>query len=536
MIKLWWQKFYAVVILGVLSLGFFGVYLFLYLGTNVGEHKNLIFNQPDEMANYAFIQAWSVHNQIGIPEARTAIAQSQIHPRSMTVVAERLVPIAFPGFIAILSSIIRPLVWLFGEKSFNYWVIAVTPLVSALSSFVMFGLCRSLGLTKKTAVVAGALLLINPAWWYYASRPLQANILFVFFALTGLAVGLMPIKKTSLYFLIGLSFGSALLIRPNEWVWLVGLLGVLAWTQRNMWRKRDWLLLLSGLALLGIVFFLNQLIFYGAFLGSGYVRPQNTGLSGSVFDGPQGIVWWQAILLPFGFNVWSIIKTVYYYGVRLFLPWTVSTVIAMGFLISKRKELPRLLAYSGGVFILAVWLAIYYGSWRFTDNLAGQVSIGSSQVRYFLPVFVLLIPLIAQMLTSIAAWGKRFWLVSALIGVTLFVASFQAVFLKFEGLVMVKNTVHQYYDWQEKASAQTPADAVIVTKYADKYLFPGRAVVTTGESLEGREAIKNLLEQNYPVYYYDFATSAQHLGKALTLEKPIGAWENLELRKITLTK
>ncbi len=542
--KQWWLKYWPEVSLGVVGLFFLGLYQFLYF--NVSQVETLIFNQPDEMANYAFIKEWTVNGGVGIIEPLSAISLNQVHPRSMTVVGERLVPIGFPGFIALVSSLLRPLVWIFGGEIFNVLVVMVTPLVAVFSAWLIFGIIRTLGLDKRTALVGGLALLILPPWWYYASRPLQSNTLFVFFILAGIWAGLLKNTNWTRWFLVGLSFGLSLYVRPSEWVWVFGLIGLLGYYHRESLNFKRVLSFGFGLLIMMVIFFLTQFVFYGNWLGSGYVRPNLDGTAGLFMTGPQGIYWLKALFLPFGFNGLAILTTAYHYGFKLFLPWLVTALLGFGFIFGQRKKYPLFFNYTLSLLGLGLWLLLYYGSWQFTDNLAGHVSIGSSQVRYLLPVYVLSIPLVAYLISVVYSWNWSGKLVASLIGVALLGSSVKAVFYKFEGLSLVNASVNQYYDWQEKILDLTPENAIIVTRYADKYLFPDRMVITTVDTIDGQRGIKNLLARGADVYWYDIASkksgddtdsgilALQEQG--LLLGKSLGNWENLELREITLIK
>ncbi len=537
-IQEFWKKQWVGIALLLVSGLFLYQYLFLYrtlFTTNfqsAAESVTLIFNQPDEMANYAFIKEWVLRGQVGIVEPLTELSQSQVHPRSMTVVDGRLVPIGFPGFIAIVTSFVQPLVWLFGAGAFNWAVILFTPLLAASSSILLYGISRSLGLAKTGALVSGIGLLLLPSWWYYASRPLQTNTVFVFFILAGLWSALRKNNRASRFLLTGLSFGLALYIRPSEWVWVFGLIGALGYFNREFLGVKNILFFGLGSGLMAVIFFLTQFAFYGSWLGSGYVRPAVDGSAGLLTAGPQGIYWLKAIFLPFGFDLLAILKTLYYYGVKLFLPFFVAVVIGGGFVFVHRKNDSLLWQYLGGLCLLGIWLLTYYGSWQFADNLAGQVSIGSSQVRYFLPLYVLSIPLLGYLFEKMWAWKWAGKLTVALIGLALCGASIKSVYFKFEGLVHVKQTVQQYYEWREKIISLTPEHAIIITRYADKYLFPERKIIATVETAEGQAAIKTLVAAGQSVYWYDVTTN----NPPIALDKPIASWENLELRQIKLIK
>lgn len=534
------NKYWMEGVLSAVSLVFFALYGFLYQG--IPQTETLIFNQPDEMANYAFIKEWVLNEEVGIVEPLTEASLSQLHPRSMTVVEGRLVPIGFPGFIAVMSSIIRPLVWLFGEHAFNWLVVKVTPLVGVLSAWLLFGIIRELGLGKRASLVGAIALLALPPWWYYASRPLQANILFVFFILAGLWAGLLRNNKWTRFFFVGLSFGLALYVRPSEWVWVFGLIVILGYFNREFLNIKRVVVFGFGSGIMALIFFLTQFVFYGSWLGSGYVRPNVDGTGGLITAGPQGIYWLKAIFLPFGFNALAIVKTMYGYGLKLFLPWVVTALLGFGFLWVHRKEQSLLWKYVLGVGLLGVWLALYYGSWQFTDNLAGQVSIGSSQVRYFLPLYVLAIPLVAYLISLLYSWNWSGKVVAVLIGLTLLSVSVKSVYFKFEGLYEVRETVAQYYEWNREIIKQTPVDTVVVTRYADKYLYPNRKVITTIDTADGQQGVVTLVRAGVPLYWYDIAVEKKDddpVIKALTeqgivLDKPALTWENLELRKIII--
>lgn len=532
------MRYWVEGVLGALSLLFFGLYGFLYQG--LPNTETLIFNQPDEMANYAFIKAWAADGEVGIVEPLTEVSLNQVHPRSMTIVAGRLVPIGFPGFIAVMSSIIRPLVWLFGADSFNWLVVRITPLIAVVSAWLLFGIIRTLDLGKRTAFIGALSLLALPPWWYYASRPLQTNSLFVFFILAGLWAGLLKNSKWSRFFLIGLSFGLALFVRPSEWVWVFGLMGILTYYNREFLNLKRIAVFGFGSGIMALIFFLTQFVFYGSWLGSGYVRPAADGSAGLITSGPQGIYWLKALVLPFGFNAVAIIKTTYQYGFKLFLPWVVTGLLGFGFLYIHKKEQPLLRNYAYGVGLLGVWLALYYGSWQFTDNLAGQVSIGSSQVRYFLPLYVLSVPLIAYLISLVYSWNWSGKVVALLIGITLLGVSVKSVFFKFEGLYQIKQTVNQYYGWRVEIIKQTPVNAVIVSRYADKYLYPERKIIATIDTPDGVEAVVHVLSADVPVYWYDIATEnngdssvvLDFTAKGIAMDKSVATWENLELKKL----
>jgi len=179
----------------------------------------------------------------------------------------------------------------------------------------------------------------------------------------------------------------------------------------------------------------------------------------------------------------------------------------------------RYLAYflSGG--LLSLILVFYYGSWLFNDNPdPNRFTIGNSYTRYWLPIYLFLIPLAAF---AIAKISQSLSLIICRLGTSLqkiVATAWQAlaVFgLVFTSLMFVlfgseEGLVYLYYNnLAEKETAQevfslTSEDGIIITQYYDKFFFPERRIIM------GRlpqdyilEATKDLVNY-FPVYYYNF--------------------------------
>ena len=128
---------------------------------------------------------------------------------------------------------------------------------------------------------------------------------------------------------------------------------------------------------------------------------------------------------------------------------------------------------------------------------------------------------------------------SVLIGLTVVLASVKSVYFKFEGLVQIKETVAEYYERRAVIINNTPENAVIVTRYADKYIYPLRPVLTTSDTADGEKGIEQLLAHGADVYWFDYLNVSleerlviKHIETAL----PVAGFENLELKKIYITK
>ncbi|MEK7509051.1 MAG: glycosyltransferase family 39 protein [Patescibacteria group bacterium] len=553
------KKHKEILSLLVLAAIFFVVYLFLYwdvfrVGFNppATEPPRLIFNQPDESVNYFFIKQLVLENRFSFPESLSDLALSQVHPRSTTVINGGIVPIGFPGFIILLSLILKVLIVMAGSVGFNLMAVMITPLIGVIAPFFLYGFLRRL-FDQRLAWLSAVLMFILPPWWYYASRPFQHNVLFVFFVILTLYFSAVFYEKreaTNKYgtaFLMGLFFGLAIYVRPSEMIWLTIILASLLILRRRYWRGREYLALAGALVLTAILFFATQTAFYGHPLASGYVRPDVSGAGGLITSGPQGIPILKAILVPFGFHPRVILHNLRGNFAHLFGFWSFLMLAGLVYwifdIIKTRRRIPDssfLIHYSSLFIFVSIYLLTYYGSWLFYDNLNQQFSIGSSHVRYFLPIFVLALPLVAGFLLWLWGRGPIVKSAVAILFLVMSTTAYLSVFAQFEGLSTVKNTVKAYQIWQERVYSLTEKDAVILTRYADKYIFPGRRVIVGWDNTERKQAIVNIIKDNKAVYYYDFKLT-QAVGGEINnflsaaearLGPPLENWNDLELRKV----
>lgn len=553
-----------------MALIFLGAYFYLYydygagqtpfgVGDNRVEAPFLVLNQPDETANYLFIRQLALRNEFGYPEELSSVANNQAHPRSTTVVNGVVEPIGFPGFIVLAALWVKICLLFLGDRFFNAAALSFTPLLASIAPFFLYGAMRRfVGL--RTAFVSALLLFFTPAWWYYASRPFQHYTLFIFCLLATLWCAAVATEKVKLswrwrgWVLSGVFFWLlAIYVRPGEAVWLIGLgLCWWCWARKNLrWQEYGLIILLGALAM--ILFLATQTAFYGHPLASGYIKPLSDGSAGLVLTGSNGIGLFQALFLPFGFHPRVILDTLRGYFVDLFGFWTlvglISLIVALA--VSWQRKNWAVVRYITVFSAVGVFLLVYYGSWGFFDNLAKVTAIGSSQTRYFLPIYVLLLtPAIGWWLAELWQAGKKQWqraltrVAVLALALGLFCASVRDVYGGFEGLTVVKNNVEQYLIWQAEIECLTPADSVIVTRYADKYLFPGRKVIAGWQDAEQVKALISLAQASRPVYLYDLKLVKEQedgLQAVLTpagwrLEPAIAAWEGLELRAVVKVK
>ena len=539
-------------LLALVSLVFFCSYLYLHFGEAIQDVKensmhSIISNQPDEMAHYFFITELVLHRSFGSVDLLNSAVDNQAHPRSMTVVGQRLEPIGFPFFILLVSifSFIPTLI--FGHGVFNISAMLLVPLLAVASNFLVYGMIRRVW-SERVALIGSLLLFLLPPWWYWASHPFQYTIPFVFF-LTLSVYGLFRISdadtsrtKFSFALVSALGISLALALRPNELVWVLGLYGYFVYRQRAHITKQmilGWTGSVLGVLLL---FFVVQDAFYGSPLASGYVKPLSTGEAGSALGGGQGIPFFRAFLFPFGIHLLTAVKTVYRYFFVLFNSWTLWMFVSSIFIIVRGDKMIR--NYFVVWTIVSCYLVLWYGSWNFADNLLGVPSIGSSQIRYFMPIYVGMIPLIAYFADRVLTFfsTKRQIFAALALGLLFLLSSHNAVYFSYpEGLARVKQTLASYVDWQGRIYSRVPENAIVVTRYADKYLFPGRnVVIRTSEESEWIGAVQKLVALKLPVWWHDLKLSTEEQKKVdaelasqgLKLDTVEDSWNNLELRRI----
>jgi hypothetical protein len=148
---------------------------------------------------------------------------------------------------------------------------------------------------------------------------------------------------------------------------------------------------------------------------------------------------------------------------------------------------------------------VYYGSWSFSNNLSGQALIGSSQVRYLLPVYILLIPAIAMLIVMMADYFKRAWVrqifIIVILGGCMGLSVWTTLFKGPESLLSVRQTIIGYYELSKHIQSQTEDDAIIVTSYHDKVFFPARKIIFYWDQSQYLRAIENILTVS-PIYFY----------------------------------
>ncbi len=499
---------YTIGIFFICTVSFF-VYSAIYFSVRPSAMGNdmWIFNTPDETANYFFIDRLVRGEELAYPEPLNDASQglNLVHPRSTTVVNNQIVPGSFLGFILVMET--------FGRVLGSGFIPFVVPLVSvgALLSFYLF-LQRHFD--RRVALVSMILLAMLPAYWYYNSRSLFNNILFIDLVIIGLyqLQRYLDVKRWQTLILSGLILGVALTIRTTDVLWVMMLIGGVVWSQRRLvssWASIS--LLIFGILVAFIPILQMQASLYGSPFVTGYV-PEGIGSMEQSL--PAVLVFLQQFILPFGFHPLTILSVLYHYGLKMFWWLIIGGAVGIAMLLWRwwRGTLtPQYRAYTVLLFVISIFISMYYGSWSFSNNLSGQALIGSSQVRYLLPVYVMLIPAVALAMTVLAdrffkPWQQRMVIV-VLVCIIGALSIWAVLFKGPENLLAVRRTIIGYHQLNVHIRTQTEDAAVIVTSYHDKVFFPSRKIIFYWDQPQYLQAITSIAK-NVPVYLYSINPEA----------------------------
>lgn len=506
------------------------------------------WNSPDETANYYFTKLYATEHNLAVFEPANVVVSDLVRPRSIRSDNGWLKPVSFLGIILIYGGIAS----LTSIAVIPY----LTPFFGALGIIIFYLLLKRL-FSRRIALMSSFLLATFPVYFYFSVRSMFHNVLFTVLGLAGFYFLVLALDKDYskfkrkflewrlpaklwlgwlFIFLAGTFFGLAVITRSSELLWLAPVLAIIF----LFYLRRIGLLrlpiFLAGV-LLGLLpaLYYNQIL-YSSPLYGGYGE-MNRSLSDISAAGAQlvnqathQIPAYQEIfdkvfknVFFFGFHPGQSLEMFRYYVLDMF-PYLagLSTLgllglITLNFPKPRRKYLVYVLMWA----TLSAILILYYGSWRFSDNPSGSHTIGNSYTRYWLPIYLMAIPLAAVTIELVLKIFFYFFrkhnsyrlLVSGGSAIIVFLLAFNSLnFLVFgpeEGLINL------YYNMQtDRAMGRlvldnTPSEAVILTQYHDKVFFPERKIVmgTITEDQYHPELYKLL--KYYPVYYFNFSfTSA----------------------------
>lgn len=502
--------------LGVAMVVFFVLYsgFFFLNGLRPAMERggHLIFNWPDEMANSAFIGQFADTGRFSFPEELNSAVGNIIHPRSANVRADgAIVPTAFLGF-TVVHGLLAKLIGLAA-------VCFLTPLWGVLTALALFGLTRNV-FGARAGLISFFLCLTLGTIYYYSSLTMLPNIFFVFCALAGfyfLSNCGHEGKNHQLLF-VGFFLALAAITRPMEAVWLVLPLIVCFFVYRDAFAPAKLLIILFGSILPVCLFCYYNYQTYGAIFASGYLQGGAASLLGGLppeVGGGSAAPAWQnylrLVFAPFGFYERTIWSNVYNFLIKLLWPYLGLFAIGLVCWLTERfkrkttKE-QSVLVVSG--LLISVFLIIYYGSWQFADALVvDNNTISNSFARYWLPIHLFFIPLIAYAIDF--AWQRPWrapikyaFTVVVVAGLALF--SFRLTYLTpGDGLLAQKSVMRSYYARYDAVKKLVSPEAIIIFDRTDKIFFPEYRLVDFNYNYQIFPQLKKVINK-HPIYYLSY--------------------------------
>jgi len=450
-----------------------------------------LFVSPDETANHWFIRTFAQTGKFHIADPLNTALDGRIHPRSMAVIGQDIVPVGFLGLPTLYG--------LFASVLGMGIVPFLTPVIALCAVFAFRALvCR--WFDERIANITTLLFLFHPALWYYTARFLMPNVLFVSLLIFSAALWFVrPFKRGWSPVLSGVLAGLAIFVRASEAYWVGALVVALAIWKWNTLKKGDlWLFVMGGIVGL-LPFFLMNALTYGSPLTTGYTLPvavENAGTAGET--GQSGHA-----LFPFGLDWAASARHIVGYGLALF--WWMSALAAVGFVRAWKSHR----AYAIAFVCLALWLGVWYGSWTIHDNPdPTQVTIANSYVRYWLPVFVLSVPFAALALVWLSdRFGRA--LLPACMACVMGLGVWGTFLSGQDGLFQAAETLRRSEVISDRVLSQIEPESVMIVDRSDKLFFPHRVVYPLRS--EATYALMPRIVELVPLYYYGITFPTEDL-------------------------
>ena len=490
-------------------------------------HSERIFVSPDENAAFVFARQLVDVGSLSVRESYNSQVGGLIHPRSVAVLGDLLVPGSFLG-LPITAGI---LMLGFGDAG----GLLLTPVLALLGILAFRVVIWKMFDDKSLADVSALFLMVHPAYLYFSGRVMMHNVAFLAFLIFAAFFAVSrPFGHKSLFVrefrrlehaLAGIFVGLALFFRLSEAVWVLPVAFGLLIAFRNNLGWRNIASFLGGLLLMGVVIgYANSWVF-GSPLLTGYTLPPVPTVASadvaisSAENAPS-------FALPFSFHPRAILNNVWDYGFVLY-PWlTLASLLGFGLLVlrgfEKNTAWRTLTVVS---IIVSGVLFSLYGSWNFFDNPDPTlITIGNSHVRYWLPVFALSTPFAAYLFVRVWRFfdpslvtdaagavvkeptGAKLARVSArtlLVFILLFglTANVHLVIFGHDGVLATRDALDSFIGKRARIMTLTEAESVIVVDRADKYLFPYRRVMVPLRDDKTYNALP-VLVKTVPTYYF----------------------------------
>ncbi|MEP7272221.1 MAG: hypothetical protein ABI882_12020 [Acidobacteriota bacterium] len=199
-----------------------------------------------------------------------------------TPVLVPIYPIGFPLHEAAAALLIG---WRLGP-------FVVSPLLAALSCWLLYCIARQLGLSRGLAAMGSVVLAVNPTFIFLAQQPMS-DVAATFWGLVLIWSGLRSRRDAEWALLAGFAFGFAFLVRPANIVFLAPLLFCLPLRPRAILHFA-----LGGLPL-GLLFLSYNYVVFGHPLQTGYsaINLQGAFESTGLMERFRFYIYWIAVTM-----------------------------------------------------------------------------------------------------------------------------------------------------------------------------------------------------------------------------------------------
>lgn len=499
--------------------------VFLIVAASFARPVAGLWNSPDETANAFWAERVAAGEPLKVRDAVVGLGAGAVHPRSMAVVGDALVPGSFPGIFLLFGAF---------KTVFRFPVHVYTPLLTLLAG-ACFGALVARLFDRKTGAVAAALFFLHPAVLYYGTRGLFHNALFAdLVILAAASFVLRPLSRafgaraTADDALGGFILAWALVVRTSEAVWVLpAFAAFLPFAGPDRWRRLG-AAAAGGLVPLFILMQVNRSL-YGSAFRTAYVAPPAATdvaiVAPRTNDSPAEDGDTPSKILPFGLHPRLAARNVWHYGLKLF--WWQSLLAVGGFAwwcARLRKASGAQRAYAALSLLVAAWLATLYGSWLVRDRLdPAAVTIGTSYVRYFLPAYLAAIPFAASALVRAADALRRPPVVALGLVLCAVLGVRGAVFAGDESLTAVRSTLAANAEKRALLLDWIEPEAVVMTARHDKLLVPDVLRIIPASDAAAFAAASRALE-SAPAYWYGLTPAGEEASRIEGLLAAHGLW------------
>lgn len=503
-----WQIFTLI----ILACFFLAVYAWLHF------QASDTFTSPDETANYFFSSLFSEKSTLRYEEPLNDTTGGVVAPRSVAVTSIGIVPGSFLGLPLLYGTI--------AKVTGSGLIFLFTPFFAVLGVICFYLLVKEF-FTKNISFISSLLLFILPPYWYYSARGLFHNVLFLALLMIGLLLLTYALTKFTskkamwLYYLgSGLAIGLSLMTRSSEITWVIPIVVFAFLLKRKRICWRPFVGFVSILIIIFAIVLVANSSLYGSPLAFGY-STESPDVS-SIQAASQSILLnFEKVLFPFGFDFERMKAVTFEYLITFFPVYAL--FILIGISSSLRKSILSVVKrltntekentllnkkqhfYIWTYIATTLWLIIYYGSFIFYEYIdRSEILLGSSYLRYWLPIFVFGLPFCAMGIELIGTLFKKRFVQRTIVAGSIFllmILSTSVVLMDpLQGLFEVKKSIGDSVSKLNRVLDTTESNAIIIAGHADKVFFPDRSVIVSLPT-RNRLTIVDTVLREAPLYY-----------------------------------